>query len=116
MTAAVFCTVSATTKRNTDLGGGKRGAAVTHLIGLAITPLWPLSGETVRLLGITGGQLRELKECYHVPAAGVALPDVAEGDVLVVAGAEYPISYVSEWTDSAAPSLHIVVGEVKQST
>ena len=113
MSAAAFCTVTASTKRNTDLGGGKRGAAVANLTELAITPLWPLSGETVRLLGVTGAQLRELKECYHVPAAGVALPDVLEGDVLVVAGAEYPINYVSEWTDGAVPTLHIVIGEVK---
>lgn len=113
MSAAAFCTVTASTKRNTDLGGGKRGPAETYLTNLAITPLWPVSGETVRLLGITGAQLRELKECYHVPAPGVALPDVVEGHTLVVAGAEYPVSYVSEWTDGAVPTLHIVVGEVK---
>lgn len=113
MTAAAFCTTTASTKRNTDLTGGKRGPAVANLTSLLITPLWPVSGETVRLLGLTGAQLRELKECFHVPAAGVALPDVREGDLLVVAGAEYPVSFASEWTDGDIPTLHIVVGEVK---
>jgi hypothetical protein len=111
MTAASFCTVTASTKRNAALSGNRRGAPAAYLLGLAITPLWPVGNETIRTLAIDSP--REFKECYHVPG-GVDLPDVDEGDVLVVAGVDYPIHYVGEWTDSAVPCLHIVVQEIKR--
>jgi hypothetical protein len=107
-----FCTVVSSTKRNSDQGGGKRGPAATHLSSLLITPLWPVSGETVRTFALNSP--REMKECFHVPAAGLPLPDVKEGDRLVVAGVEYPIDHVAEWTDNRVPCLHIVVGEIKR--
>lgn len=112
--SAKFCTVTASTKRNADLGGNRKGAPVAHLTSLRITPLWPLSGDTVRLLDLNSP--REMKECYHVPSGTAVLPDVKERDILTVNGTDYPIEYVSEWTDNAIPCLHIVVGEVKRAT
>lgn len=109
----VLDTVTASTKRNTDLGGGKHGAAVAHLTSLVITPLYPAASAIVQRLGFTGAQLREMKECFHLPVVGAAMPDVRERDILTVAGVDYPIAYVAEWPDSILPSLHIVVGEVK---
>lgn len=114
MTAAAFCNIQASTKRNPELGGGRNTVAVPHLASIMITPLWPVGGATVQTLGITGNQIREMKECYHVPTSGTALPDVRERDILVVGGAEYPVSSVAEWPDWEIPTLHIVVGEVKQ--
>lgn len=113
MSAADMCTVVASTKRNTKPGGRRSGAAETYLLGLYITPLWPASREVVRTLDLNSP--REAKECYHVPAEGASLPDVKEGDILVVAGVDYPIEWVGEWTDGSIPALHIVVGEVKRA-
>lgn len=112
MTARTFCTITASTKRNVDLGSGRTGAATENLASLAVTPLWPVSADTVRSEGLNSP--REYKECYHVPS-GAALPDVIEGDVLVHGGSEYPIYSVAEWTDSGVPCLRIVVQEVKDS-
>lgn len=113
MTARSFCTVMASTKRAPDLGGGRTGAPELYLAELAITPLYPVGQETVTLLELNSP--REFKECYHVPAVGASLPDVVEGDILTVAGADYPISYVGEWNDGDVPALHLVVQEVKGS-
>ena len=111
MTARAFCTVTASTKRNAALSGGRLGAATTHLASLLITPLWPAGSETVRTLDLNSP--REFKECYHVPT-GTTLPDVREGDILVVSGTDYPIYFVGEWTDGDIPTLHLVVQEVKR--
>lgn len=116
MSAREFCTLTASTKRNEDLGSGRTGAAIENLTSLAVTPLWPVSAETRRVLELNSP--REFKECFHVPVAGGALPDVVEGDILVLSGAEYPVHYVAEWpgiNTSDLPSLQIVVQEVKGS-
>lgn len=112
-----WCTVTASTKRNEDLGSGRTGAAVENLSALRVTPLWPVSPQTQRELDLNSP--REYKECYHVPAAqGGTLPDVLEGDVLVVGSDEYQVFSVAEWLGIDAndyPSLHLVVQEVKGS-
>ena len=105
------CTVTASTKRNSDLGGGKKGAATTYLSGLAITPLWPAGEGTLRTLNLNSP--REAKECYHCPDGDATLPDVKEGDFLVINSVSYPIRFVGEWTDDSVACLHIVVTEVK---
>lgn len=112
MSAANFCTVTASTKRNPDLGSGRRGSPTANLTSLLITPLYPLSRESTSTLGINSP--REFKECYHVPAPGAALPDVKEGDILTVAGVDYPVYWAGEWNDSAVPCLHIIAQEVKR--
>lgn len=113
MSARAFCTVEASTKRNASLGSGRTGAAALYLSGLLVTPPWPVSRETVRLLDLASP--REFKETFHVPLAGAALPDVIEGDVLVAGGNEYRIDHAAEWTDGDVPTLHLVVQEVKGS-
>lgn len=111
MTAAAFCTVTASTKRNPAAVAGRIGAPATNLSSLLITPLWPVSQETIRTLDLNSP--RERKECFHVPSGSTTLPDVREGDILAVAGTDYPIDWVGEWTDGDVPCLHIVVQEVK---
>ena len=110
MTATSFCTVTASTKRNSDLGGGNYGPPAAYLATLAVTPLWPVSRETVQRLALNSP--RRVLECYHVPT-GSTLPDVQAGDVLVVAGTEYPITYAGQWTDGSVPSLHLLVDEIQ---
>lgn len=114
MSARTFCTITATTKRNEDLGNNMRGPAVAYLDSLLVTPLWSLRPETIESLGISSP--REFKECYHVPTSDT-LPDVVEGDVLVHGGTEYRIDHVAEWPDldGGVPSLQIVVTTVKSS-
>lgn len=113
MSLRQFCTITASTKRATSLGSGRKGAPATHLSSLLVTPLWPLSAETIRTFDLNSP--REMKECFHIPAAGDLLPDVVEGDLLTVAGTDYPIFSAAEWTPTPAlpQSLHIVVQEVK---
>lgn len=112
MSARSFCTVTASVKRNATVAG-ITGAPVTHLASLLITPVWPIQrvDQVQALLELASA--RELKECYHIPAT-TTLPDVKEGDLLVVGSAEYPILHVMEWTDSDVPALQIIVQEVKQ--
>lgn len=111
MSAAAFCTVTASTQRNASLGSGRMGAPAANLASLLITPLWPVSAETIQRLELN--RPAEVKECYHVPVAGAALPDVLEDDVLVVGAATYRIRHAGEWTDGAVPSLHIVVDAIR---
>lgn len=111
MSARAFCTVTASVKRNAVVSGNRLGAATTHLASLLITPLWPVGRETIRLLDLNSP--REMKECFHCPVDGAALPDVRERDILVIGSNEYPIDAVLEWTDNEIPSLHIIVGQVK---
>lgn len=44
--------VTASTKRAPAMSGGKRGAPVTHLVGIRSTPLDPLDPETQRRLAL----------------------------------------------------------------
>ena len=113
MSARTFCVLTASTKRNADLGNGRTGAPVTYLEELAISPLWPLTPETIRQLDINSP--REMKQTYHAPVTGGDLPDVREGDVLTVDGVDYPIFHVSEWGDliNGIPCLEIIVSLVK---
>lgn len=109
-----FTTVSASTTRSTTLAGNRTGAAATYLTGLLITPLWPLNASTVESLGISSPV--EAKECYFVPSANEPLPDIVEGDGLIVGGVSYPIDNVSEWTAVAGlpACLRIVVNSIKR--
>lgn len=113
MSAANFCTVTASVKRNPTVDG-ITGAPVTHLASLLITPVWPIARvdtNVQRLMELASS--RELKECYHIPTS-TTLPDVKEGDLLVVGVVEYPVLNVQEWTDGDVPCLQITVQEVKQ--
>ena len=113
MSAASFCTVTASTKRNASLGSGRTGAAATQIASLLVTNLWPIGGNVVQELGLSGSA-REYKQVFHVPADGTtALPDVVEGDILTLAGADYPIAAVEEWTDGDVPCLKITIQQVK---
>ncbi len=112
MSARNFCTVTASVKRNSTVAG-ITGQPVVHLASLLITPVWPMQRvDQVQALSELASA-REMKECYHVPTSSV-LPDVQEGDLLVVGANEYPVLHVMEWTDGDVPCLQLIVQEVKQ--
>jgi len=113
MSARAFCTVTASTKRNADLGSGRTGAAAENLASIAITPLWPLDGGIVQSLALQSP--REFLMTFHVPVDGESLPDVLEGDILTVDSVDYPIQYVDDWTDGTIPCLRIVVQRVQNN-
>lgn len=107
-----FMTTVASTKRNPAPVSGRITAPVAYLTTLRVTPLWPVSNETVRQLDINSP--REMKECFAVPD-GDTLPDVKEGDILTVAGVDYPIYWAGEWPDLSGgiPTLQLVVSQIK---
>lgn len=112
MSAQQFCTVTASTMRNQSTSLTQVGEHEPYLAGLQITPFWPVNTEIVDMTGI-GESPHEIKECYHVPADGSQLPDIQEGDVIVVEDKRYPVSFVAEWGDPIGhghiASLHIIV-------
>ena len=49
---AHMATVTASTKRNPAISGGKRGAATENLTGLSITPLDPVTQDVIERLAL----------------------------------------------------------------
>lgn len=104
-----FASETASTKRSPAAVEGKIGAPVEYLTGLSIVPLMPVNPETVLSLGLSSP--REAKQTFID-----TIVDVAEGDVLVVDGAEYAVRSVAEWNGGTDQSfVHLVVEEIKGS-
>lgn len=107
MSARKFCTSTATiTRRNPTTE-----AIDTQATDIAVTPLWPAENATITRLELNSP--REVKECYHVPAVGVALPDVQSGDRITHDGTEYALIFAGQWPHDTVPTLHIVVDKVQ---
>jgi hypothetical protein len=94
VTAQDAATMAASTKRPPAASGGKVSQPVTHLVGLLIVPPLPADREMVEQAELRNP--REAKVTYIFPT-GAALPDVVEGDLLVVGSTEYLINLVKEW-------------------
>lgn len=86
-----LASVTAATKRPPALAGGKRGAPETYLTNLRCTPLDPVDAELRQRLALDAAH--ELLKTLVDDAA-----DVRPGDVLIVAGREYPVKSVADWT------------------
>jgi hypothetical protein len=101
---ARFATVTASTKRNPAAVGGKVGAAVAHLTGLAVLPVLPAGkGIVERYL------LKSPRKSYVTYTQGT--PDVLEGDTLTAGGVEYKVIASEVWQDSQ-DFLEIVLEKV----
>lgn len=85
-----LATVTASTKRSPAIVSGKRSTPTTSIASLSITPLDPVSVETMQRMSL--GTPVNFYECY---AAGGL--DIRAGDVLTVSGTDYPIRAVGEW-------------------
>lgn len=96
MSAQDMATLPASTKRPPSAVGGKVSSPVTYLTDLLAVPLLPADSDLAE-----EGQLknpREGKVSYIFPASGGnILPDIAEGDLLVIGSTEYLIHLVKEW-------------------
>lgn len=98
MTAQDAAALGASTKRAPAASGGKVAAPVTYLTDLFIMPpLPPLQSNRELLQQVTLANPREGKLTYAFPDSSGALPDVAEGDLLVVGDTEYLVHLVNEW-------------------
>ena len=105
---AEFLTDTASTKRSPAAAGGKVGAMVTNLTGLAIVPLLPVSPEVAQFLPLESP--REAKETF------LATADIVEGDRLVVSSVEYVVRAVAEWTDESTGGqsfIRVIVEQIK---
>lgn len=101
-----FMTQTASTKRHPAKEGGKISAAVANLTNLLITPLMlPSASGQHAVRQVTGfeGTHVQFWETYtesHLHTdSGVAvtqLPDIVQGDFLVVSG----VTYTVEWTEA----------------
>jgi hypothetical protein len=109
-----LCTVLASTKRGTkDPSTQRRGTPTTFLSSLRIMPLYSVSDAILKVM-VTSSP-KELKETIHVPIGTQTLPDVKEGDTLVIGSIEYMVSFVKEWSSQRQSCLQIVVQEQKQN-
>jgi hypothetical protein len=99
-------TVTAGTKRAAVVSG-KRGQPSTYLTGLLCLPLTPVDSEIRQRL-----QLNTPHEVLQTFIDGAV--DVAEGDILVIGSAEYPIKAVGNWSWRNSSYLHLVVEELKR--
>lgn len=108
MSATAAATIAASTKRSPGAVAGKVGAPTTHLATLAIVPGLPVSAETAQTVQLNSP--REAKETYaFADAATNTLPDVQEGDILVIGAVEHVIRSVAEYPRPGGGSyVHIV--------
>lgn len=108
MNANLAATVTASTKRPPAVSGGKVGSPATNLASVMVVPLLPLGEDLAQEAQLKS--TREGKLTYAFPATGNTLPDIVEGDLLVVAGVEYLVKLVKEWQrDSDGSCLEIVL-------
>lgn len=87
MSLADLATIACSTKR-ASISGGKRGTAVTNLAGLYCTPLDPVDADLASRAGLNTPL--EVLQTFIQGTTDTAL-DIANGDLLTVAGVDYPI-------------------------
>lgn len=101
-----FLTVTASTKRAPAISSGKRGTPVTQVTSLRCTPLDPVDPELRQRLALNTPH--ELLQTFTAETA------IAQGDLLVVSGVEYPIRSCAEWVWRGTTFRHLVVEDLKR--
>jgi hypothetical protein len=101
-----LASLTASTKRAT-MSSGKRAAPTQHLTGLKVHPLDPVDPELRQRLALDTPH--ELLQTFVE-----GNPDIVEGDVLTVAGEDYPIRSVADWTFGADVYRHLVIENLKR--
>src|SRR3990172_4686010 len=101
-----MATTTVSTKRAGAVSAGKRAAPATNLTGVKILPIMPINTmrDSVQDRQGLSGQAIETLETYveyqaHTDS-GVAvtqIPDIIEGDIIVVGSAEYEVRHVANW-------------------
>lgn len=101
-----FLTVTASTKRQPAISSGKRGAPVTQVASLRCTPLDPVDPELRQRLALDTPH--ELLQTFTQET------DIVQGDLLTVAGVDYPVRSCAEWTWRGTTFRHLVVEDLKR--
>lgn len=101
-----FLTVTAATKRAPAMAGGKRGGPVAQVMSMRCAPLDPVDPELRQRLALSTPH--ELLQTF------TAETDIAQGDLLVVSGVEYPIRSCAEWAWRGTTFRHLVVEDLKR--
>jgi hypothetical protein len=96
-------TVTASTKRSPGVSNGKRGEPVTHLATLKCSPLDPVSADIAKRVA--------LQTPHEVLQSFIGGDDVREGDILTVAGKDYPIRSVEDWSNFRGVTFRVMVLE-----
>lgn len=114
MSASDAATVTASTKRSPAVSGGKVASPATHLASVLIVPLLPVGQDLIQEASLQNP--REAKVTYVFADEDNVLPDITEGDLLVVSGTEYLVNYVKEYPRPTVGSfLEILVLQRKVS-
>lgn len=81
-----------------SVSGGKAGVSEAYLTGVRIIPPSPISTPMSARLDVTltSPILKEPYELLQTFAEGH--PDVVKGDILVINGKDYPVSFVEDWS------------------
>lgn len=95
MSASDSATVTASTKRPPTASGGKVGVPAMNLKSVAVVPLLPVGQDLIQEASLKNP--REAKVTYAFADSDNVLPDIMEGDLLVVSGTEYLVNYVKEY-------------------
>lgn len=105
-----LATVEASTKRSSAPVAGKRGEPAINIATLQCWPIDPIGVSTAERLRREG-----LQTPQHLlqTVAGAGL-DIAEGDLLVVAGREYNVRRVEAWAWRGAEYKLLIVEAPKR--
>jgi hypothetical protein len=105
---ARLAVVTASTRRSPAVAGGKRGPPATHVSSLACTPLDPVDPEVRQRLMLESPNA--ILETFMQ-----ADVDIVYGDVLVVAGIEYPVKLVEDWywPPDGTTYRHVYIEKIK---
>lgn len=82
--------IPASTKRNPPATEGRVTGPVSYLTGLFIEPLTQLTPDVVTQMGLDA-------LIKHYATATDGANDVRDGDILTVAGRDYPVMNVTTW-------------------
>lgn len=104
----VFDKLATITRRNPATG-----TIDTVVADLSVTPLGPIQarGLPPSLQRSELNTPRSVKQCFHIPAKGVPLPDIEDGDRITHDGTEYAVIFAGTW-DLPWDALHIVVDKI----
>jgi len=88
---AELASVTASTKRSGGIASGLEAAYAENIASLKCLPLDPVSADVVQSIP----SLSFMESLQTAVEGGL---DILEGDILVVAGTEYPIRAIEDWT------------------
>jgi len=108
-----MATVTASTKRSPGITDGLEGAYTENIASLKCTPLDSAAADRRGGWGILIPGIEGLAWSEALQTACEGGLDIVEGDLLVVAGTEYPIRAVAEWEWRGSEFKMLLLQETK---